>query len=260
MGAPILNTEQVIVFTFLFLRIGAIFVMIPVLGESPVPLRVKGGLAILISLLVFPSVHASIPHLQGDAEIFAIAFAMIGEILIGVTIGFAARLLFAGIQFAGDMIGFQIGFSIANVLDPISNTQVMIMAEFQYMVALLVYLAMDAHHIFIFAIVDSYRAVAPFGYHFSGPLFQAILTYAKELFVVAIKISAPVMAVLLFTNVALGVIARTVPQINIFIVGMPIQIVVGLTIFGITVPVFVKLVEQALTNLNTEVFTLLRLM
>lgn len=260
MGLSIPNTEQVLILIFVFLRIVAILVMIPVLGETSVPLRVKAGLAILISLLVFPSVRADIPHFQTEAEIVVIVIAMAGEVLIGVVIGFAARIIFAGIQFAGEMIGLQMGFSIVNVIDPVSSAQVSIMAEFQYMIAMLVYLAIDAHHIFIFAIVDSYRIVAPFGYHFSGPLIQALIIFSKGLFITAIKVSAPVMAVLLFTNVALGVLARTVPQMNVFIVGFPLQIAVGLTIMGLTIPVFVHLVQRALNSLNTEVHTLLRLM
>ena len=260
MGLPILNTEQVLILTFVFIRISAILFMIPALGEKSVPIRVKGGLAILISLLVFPSVRAEIPHFQAEAEIVAIAIAMAGEVMIGVVIGFAAKIIFAGIQFAGEMIGLQMGFSIVNVIDPVSSAQVSIMAEFQYLVAMLVYLAIDAHHIFIFAIVDSYRIVAPFGYHFSTPLIQALMIFSKGLFVTAIKISAPVMAVLLFTNVALGVIARTVPQMNVFIVGFPLQIAAGLTIMGLTIPLFVHLVQRTLNGLNTEVHTLLRLM
>lgn len=260
MGTPNLNADQILIFTFVFLRIGAILVMIPVLGEKSVPLRVKGGLAVLISMLVFPFVSADIPRLQSESKSLAILFSMIGEVLIGITIGFAARLIFAGIQFAGDMIGFQMGFSIANVIDPVSSAQVSIMAEFQYLIALLVYLAVDAHHTFLFAIVDSYRNVSMFGYHFSGSLIHAIITFSKELFVTAVKISAPVMAVLLFTNVALGVIARTIPQMNVFIVGFPLQIAAGLTVFGLTIPVFVKLAQIAMTSLGAEVHTLLRLM
>ncbi|MCX5836848.1 MAG: flagellar biosynthetic protein FliR [Deltaproteobacteria bacterium] len=260
MGTPILNTDQLLIFTFVFLRIGAILVMIPVLGETSVPLRVKGGLAILISMLVFPFVSADISRLQAESKSLAVLLSMIGEVLIGITIGFAARLIFAGIQFAGDMVGIQMGFSIVNVIDPVSSAQVSIMAEFQYLIALLVYLAIDAHHIFLFAIVDSYRNVSVIGYHFSGSLIQAMMTFSKELFVTAVKISAPVMAVLLFTNVALGVIARTIPQMNVFIVGFPLQIAAGLIVFGLTIPVFVKVVQKAMISLGTEVHTLLRLM
>ena len=93
MGTPILNTDQILIFTFVFLRIGAILVMIPVLGETSVPLRVKGGLAILISMLVFPFVSADISRLQAESKSLAVLLSMIGEVLIGITIGFAARLI-----------------------------------------------------------------------------------------------------------------------------------------------------------------------
>jgi flagellar biosynthesis protein FliR len=262
MGTPIINSEQVLLFTFLFLRIGAMLIMIPVIGERTVPLSVKGGLTILISLLLLPNLHTKLPdlHSESEAEIFFLVIAMCSEVLIGIVIGFAAKIIFSGIQFAGEMIGIQIGFSIVNVIDPISSAQVSVISEFQYLVALLIYLAVDAHHTFILAIADSYRFASPFAYHLSGSLVQYILVFSKELFVTAIKISAPIMAVLFFTNVALGIVARTVPQINIFIVGFPLQIAVGLTFFAMMSPFFVKLVQGLLARLGTEVYTLLRLM
>jgi len=260
MGIPSLNSEQILIFTLAFLRIGAMLVMIPVIGENTVPLRVKGGLAILISLLVSSSIPVNASVMQSEAGILTIAMAMAGEILIGIILGFAAKIVFAGIQFAGDLIGVQIGFAIVNIIDPVSRTQTSIISEFQYLIAALVYLAVDAHHMFIYAIVDSYRIIAPFGYHFSNSLVWDLIMFSSGLFVTAIKISAPVMAVLLFTNVALGVVARTVPQINIFIVGFPLQIVAGLFFFGLTIPVCVTLVQSALRGLSKEIHILLRLM
>lgn len=262
MGTPMINPEQALLFTFLFLRVGAILIMIPVIGERTVPPRVKAGLAVLISLLLFPAVQMKLPDLHSDSEaqILVLVLAMCSEVLIGIVIGFAAKIIFAGIQFAGQMIGIQIGFSIVNVIDPISSAQVSIISEFQYLVALLVYLALDAHHTFIIAIADSYRFVPPFAYHFSGSLMQHILVFSKELFVTAVKISAPVMAVLFFTNAALGIVARTVPQINIFIVAFPLQIAAGLTILALMSPFFVRLVQGMLARLGVEVYTLLRLM
>lgn len=260
MGIPILQTEQVLAFIFVFLRIGAILMTIPVIGERMVPVRIKGGVAILLTLLLFPAVHSALPPLHAEKQLLEVVLAMTGEVLIGVIIGFAARIIFAGIQFAGEIIGIQMGFSIVNVIDPASSSQVSILAEFQYLMALLVYLTIDAHHTLISAIVDSYRAVAPFGYRFSGPLMQTILIFSKELFVTAIKVSAPVMAVMLFTNVAMGMMARAVPQMNVFVVGFPIYIAAGMTVFGLTIPIFVKLVQRALEGLNAEVYVLLRLM
>lgn len=262
LGTPIINSEQILLFTFLFLRIGAILFMIPVIGERTVPPSVKGGITILISLLLLPNVNATLPdlHSESEAGIILLVIAMCSEVLIGIVIGFAAKIIFSGIQFAGEMIGVQIGFSIVSVIDPISSTQVSVISEFQYLVALLVYLAVDAHHTFIMAIADSYQFISPFAYHFSGSLVRYILVFSKELFVIAIKISAPIMAVLFFTNVALGIVARTVPQINIFIVGFPLQIAVGLTFLALMSPFFVKLVQGLLTRLGVEVHTLLRLL
>lgn len=259
-GIMMVSLEHIFVFTLVFLRISALLITIPVIGERTVPVRVKGGLAILVALLVFPSLGADINSLQSEDGILALTIAMIGEVVIGILIGLTTKIIFAGVQFAGEMIGIQIGFSIVNVIDPVSSSQVSVIAEFQYLIALLIYLAIDAHHTLIFAIVDSYRIVSPFSFHFSGPLMEHILILSRDLFIMAIKISAPIMAVLLFTNVALGVVARTVPQINVFIVGFPVQITVGLIVFGLTAPVFVMLVQRVLSSLNTQIYTLMRLM
>lgn len=260
MGTPVLNIEDILIFIFTLIRMSAVLVMIPVIGERLVPMRVKAGLSLLISLLIFPLVRTEIPQLQTELHLIAIATAMLGEVLIGVIIGFAARLVLAGIRFAGDMIGIQMGLSIVNVIDPASSTQASIMAEFHYLFAILIYLAVDAHHMFIHAVADSYRLVTPFSYNISSSMIEAIIVLSKGLFIIAVKISAPVMAALFFSNVALGIVARTVPQINVFIVGIPLHIAVGLIVFGLSVPVFVSVVQRALNSLNTEIQGLLRLM
>jgi flagellar biosynthetic protein FliR len=243
-----------------FLRISGILFVIPAFGERTVPVRVKAGLAILVTIIVYPLVRADVPNLEKEAQTFAVVVAIIGEVLIGVTIGFAARMIFAGIQYAGEVIGMNMGFYMINIYDPISSTQVNKIAEFQYLIALLVYFAVDAHHIFISAIIGSYQAVAPFGYHFSGSLMRAISLFSGELFMTAVKIGAPIIAVLFFTNAGLGIIARTVPQINIFIVGFPVQIAVGLIFFGLSAPLFVAMVQMVMTRMSLEVQTLLKLM
>jgi flagellar biosynthetic protein FliR len=260
MGSQILNTEYIFVFTLVFLRISAIVALTPVLGERSVPVRVKAGLALLIALLVFPIVRLELPAPPLDIGIVAAGLAMLGEVLIGVTIGFTVRIIFAGVQFAGNMMGLQMGLAIANVFDPVSSSQISIMAEFQYLFAMLVYLAVDAHHMLIYAVVDTYRFVAPFGFQFSPSLMHAIVLLANGMFVTAVKICAPVMAVLLFSNVALGVVARTVPQINIFIVGMPLHIATGLIITALTVPFFAAAIQRLLGGLSTDIQVLLRLM
>jgi len=185
---------------------------------------------------------------------------MIGEVLIGVTIGFGARLVFAGIQMAGNIVGFQMGFAIVNIIDPMTSAQVSVIAELKYLIAMMIFLSVNAHHLFFMAIAQSYDWVVPFGFHFSGSVMQYIFELSRDLFVIALKIGAPLMAVMLFTNVGLGVVARTVPQMNIFIVGFPLQISIGLIFLGITAPLFTRIVQGVMRSLEGHIITLLRLM
>ncbi len=240
----------------MFIRVSAIMVTIPVLGGRTVPVRVKAGLSLLIVFLIYPFVQLKAP--MGDLAVFPLALRMAGEVLIGVIIGFAGRLIFAGIQLAGQLIGFQMGFAIVNVVDPVTSAQVSIIAQLQYLIAVLIFLTINGHHIFLHAISDSYRVLPPLGFHFSGELMETILELSKNLFVIAIKTGAPVIVALLFTSVGLGLIARTVPQINIFIVGFPLKIAVGLIGIGLTLPMFLKVTEFFFFNLKGQVSMLLR--
>lgn len=180
--------------------------------------------------------------------------------MIGVMVGFAGRLIFDGIQLAGQLIGFQMGFSIVNVIDPVNNEQVSIISQFQYLIAMLIFLVMNGHHIFLYAIAESFRILPPLGFHFSGELMQLMLVFVRNMLEVAIKTGAPIIAVLLFMSVGMGLVARTVPQINIFIVGFPLQIAIGLIGIGVTLPMFLRVVETYFSNLEGEIVLLLRLM
>jgi flagellar biosynthesis protein FliR len=260
MVIPFLTTEQIEAFILVLLRVSAIVVMIPVFTHRSIPVRVKGGLSLLVAVLVFPVVRDVMPSLSAKGGLLPMVVRMAGELMIGITIGFAVRFIFVGVQYAGEFIGIQMGFNMASVLDPMSNLQVSVISEMLYMMAMLVFLSINGHHIFITAIADSYRIVAPLSFHFSGSLMQAIMELSMDMFMVAIKISTPVVAVLLFTNLGLALIARTVPQVNILVVGFPIQIAVGLIFLGLTTPLFLKVLEQYFAHLPGEVSALLRLM
>jgi flagellar biosynthesis protein FliR len=259
MSLPFLSAEHIEAFILILLRVSAIIVTIPVLSETGIPVQIKAGLSLLISLIIFPLVLPKIPQ-PANYHVLILMYRMAGEVMIGVIIGYAARFVFAGIQIAGDMIGFQMGLSVANVIDPMTSEQVSTITELQYLIAMLVFLTVDAHHIFFSAIVQSYSVLNPLTFHFSGQLMQAIFDFSQEMFVVAVKLGAPLMAVMLFTNVGLGIIARTVPQMNIFIVGFPLQISVGLIFLGLTAPLFVKMTQGFFAGLETKIGLLLRLM
>jgi flagellar biosynthetic protein FliR len=259
MSLPFLSAEHIEAFILVLLRVSAIIVTIPVISETAIPVQIKAALSLLISLIIFPLVLPKIPQ-PANYQVLILMYRMAGEVMIGVIIGYAAKFVFAGIQIAGEMIGFQMGLSIANVIDPLTSKQVSTIADLQYLIAMLVFLAVDAHHFFFSAIIQSYSILNPLTFHFSGQLMQAIFDFSSEMFVVAVKLGAPLMAVMLFTNVGLGIIARTVPQMNIFIVGFPLQISIGLIFLGLTAPLFVKMTQGLFAGLETKIGLLLRLM
>lgn len=251
-----ITVEQIETFVVILLRVSSIVATMPILGHRAVSVRVKGGLSLMIAFLLFPFIELHI----SSPDILSLTSRIAGEIIIGITIGLAGRLIFAGVQLAGQLAGFQMGFAIVNVFDPISSAQVSIIAQFQYLLAMLIFLAVDGHHLFLYAIAESYSIVPAFGFHFSGGLTQSIVELSSDIFVVAVKIGAPVIAMLLMISIGFGLIARTVPQINILIVGFPIKIAVGLICIGLSLPVFTKMVSSIFLNFGDTLTLLLHLM
>jgi flagellar biosynthetic protein FliR len=185
---------------------------------------------------------------------------MAGEVMIGITLGLAGRLVFAGVQLAGQLAGFIMGFAIVNVFDPITSTQVSIIAQIYYLFAMLIFLAVDGHHIFLYAIAESYRIVPPFDFHFSGELTQSIAELSKGIFILAIKAGALVITSLLMIDIGFGLVARTVPQINILIIGFPIKIAVGLISIGLALPSFARMMGTIFLNFGDTLNQLLHFM
>ena len=161
---------------------------------------------------------------------------------------------------AGQLAGYQMGLAIANVMDPASNQQVPILAQFNNVIALLIFVATNAHHWFIRALAESYRLVEPFGFHFSNSLMEQLLNSAGTMFIIAIKVGSPVIAALLLSTVAFGLIARTVSQMNIFIVAMPLKIAVGFLFIGFSLPFFIAFLKQLFSGLGVTIFNLLKAM
>jgi flagellar biosynthetic protein FliR len=257
MNFPLFSPAQIELFFLVFLRVGAIVIMLPILGDRTSPVRIKAGLSLFITILVVP--FLDIP--AGISEdVFALGMKIGGELLTGIVLGFAGRLLFEGIQMAGQLIGFQMGFSIVNIIDPVTSEQVSIIAEFQYLLAGLFFLAVDGHHILLRAISESYTVVPIFGFHMTGFLVQNFADLTRDMFVVTMKISAPVVVALVFANIGLGLVARTVPQINVFIVGFPLQIAIGLIGVGLTVPVFLHVSTGLFSGLSGQITLLLKSM
>jgi flagellar biosynthetic protein FliR len=234
-------------FLFVLLRVGALIMFFPILGSPQVPGRIKIGLILFVSIAVFPIVRATPMH--DPKSLFELVVNLFSEITIGLAVAYSARLMFTAVQIAGTVVDFQMGFGVVNVIDPQTETQVSVTAQFQNIIAILFFLALDAHHIIIGAIVESFFLINPFQINFSTFTPEIILLLFKATFVTAVKIAAPIMAILFFISVGLGLVARTVPQMNVFIVGFPLQIGVGLLMVGLSISFFSIVVQGQIEQL-----------
>ncbi len=236
------------------LRVGGIMTVAPMFGHRNVPSMVKLGLILLISLILLPTVTTSVdlpPNLLSMVAILA------KEVMAGLAIGFTSLLIFIAIQFAGNLIGMQMGFGIVNVLDPNSQTQVPLIGQLQFLLAMLIFLALDGHHMLLSAITGSFHIIPlgeiTFTHLTSEVLVRAVVGSLAQ----GIKLGAPCIVTLFLLDVSLGIVARTVPQMNIFIIGFPLKISVGLFMLGASMPIVGYVFSKLLQGLNSDLNNLI---
>jgi flagellar biosynthetic protein FliR len=235
-------------FLLVLCRASAIFLVAPVLGNANVPQRVKIGLSFLLALMFTPLLMKT-PLTVDVTNGWSLAVAVLQELSIGLVIGFLAQLLFVAFQFAGQAVGLQMGFGMANVFDPQSHAQVSITAQFYLLVGVLVFLLIDGHHWLIVALEKSFKAVPLGTFHLDQRLFAVVMHASDDLFWVTLTLMAPVLGVLLLAEVGMGIVARIMPQMNVFVAAFPVKIGLGVLTMALAFPLMVgymgSLTEQS---------------
>lgn len=224
-------------FFMVFGRMTGLFLSAPVFANKQMPARIK----ILIIIVLSAAMAYYVPvnyAVQLTTPAYFIA-ALVLEVAIGYTIGLVAYVCFAAIQLAGQIMDMQMGFAIVNVVDPMSGTQVPLMGNFSNLLALLIYLSINGHHYLLQALAQSYQVIPVLGAHISTNFMDLLVEITVYMFIMAVKISAPVVIAILTTDIAMGFVARAVPQMNVFIVGIPLKIFMGLIALLVMLPVYV---------------------
>lgn len=255
MNLPWPEIEQITVGLLILLRVGALVIFLPVLGHQLVPQQVKVGLIVLLSIIIYPIVSGSVTLIPLDPVAFA-AIA-IQEILIAGAIALFGQLIFASAQFAGQLISFQMGMTVANVFDPTTHSQQSVIGQLAMTLAMLLWVTVGAHYIFISALIESFT-LFPVDQPWSFPGLLALTDAAAAMFVLSLKIAAPIMLLLTFVYIALGLVSRAVPQIQVFFVSFPLTVGLGLFAFGIGMPAFIYLMHNAYEALSMQVPMFLR--
>ena len=227
MGWAELFTESYVVgFILLFFRFGALFLAVPIFSHQNIPMTVKASMAFFFTIVFY----SSMPALQIDINLPTILIAILSELLFGLAIGVILLLSYNVITFAGGLISFMMGFSMASAIDPQSGVSMPIISQFLSLMALMVLLSMDMHHWILLFVDNSLSSVPLGGFLFKENLFDYTIHATSNMFVVGFVIAFPIVALSLLADIIFGMLMKTMPQFNLLVIGFPIKIMVAFAV------------------------------
>ncbi len=246
-------------FLLILTRLTGLFVISPIFSRANVPMTMKIGLAVTLSLILLP---LSIHNVNLDINnIRALIFFSTTEFLIGIIIGFISFIYFSVVYLAGTVIDIQMGFGMVNIMDPQTNAQMPIMSGLYSILISLVFLTVNGHHMLIQSIIHSYE-VLPIGFQIS--INQNIITHLThmllETFALSLQLSAPILISIFIVNVILCILARTMPQMNIFMVGMPLKIFIGIIIVFLSLNFFISYSEVVFDKMFRAIYEFMKIL
>jgi len=238
------------IFLLVLLRASIFVSFLPYFSSKNLPVRFKIGFAVAMAFVLTPVVEIEIART-------ALPLLVVREMVMGVVLGLMARFVFFVVEVAGQLMSYAMGLSVATAFNP-EIGQSTELAGFYGIVAMLVFLAMDAHHELIYVFVQSYEWL-PAGQLSLARLLPEVVSMGSRIFVMALKLSAPVLVVIFVSNIVLGFLSKAAPQLNVFAVGFPVYLAVGFVVMIVGLPVFIQAVGSHFLNMREEMLRVLAL-
>ena len=229
-----LSPEFTYGFFLILIRTASMLVSAPLLSHRSIPAWMRIGFAVFFSLVMVPVQGDRLP--EPPAGYGTLAAAVLSETLLGLGLGMAMQLIFIGLQMGSHIIGLQMGFSLGAVFDPVSGAQFGAIDQFFSILVTLVFFTVNGHHMVIQALAETLWAIPPGSFDPLSLQSSAIASLVSGLFVTALRVAMPVVVALFVTDVGMGFVARTMPQANVLIVGLPIKIGVGIIVLIAALP------------------------
>jgi len=241
----------------LAIRFGVLAATLPLLDLRSVPPLWRVALAVCFAAALAPGIAQSLPETSVSLTWPSLAMECVRSLVVGALLGFTVNLVFTAVRYAGSIVGMQIGFAIVNSFDPLSNSQVSVISQMYYLLAVLLFFTTGAHQILVAAMFQSSLAVPPFapGDPVGGAWY--LMREFSSVFILGLKIAAPVVIVLLLVSASMGVIVKTVPQLNVLVVGFPIKIGVGLITVGLSLVFFRQVTVTAMSGMQNKLAEML---
>lgn len=224
------NPGDLLSFFLTVFRISIVLFLLPFFGGNSIPKTVKATLVLILSLALWPQL--SFPGEMFPGSLTGIVIMIIGELILGLILGLLVNFLFGAVQFGGQIVGFQMGFAMVNVVDPITGVSNAVTAHFLYMCTMLTFLVLNGHLQLLNAVGMSFEYIPPGGLLITPGLANHIFQFSNLMFILAIKIAAPIMAALFLVDLSLALISRAAPQMHVLVLGFPVKISVGFFFLG----------------------------
>lgn len=250
---PIANFAS---FFLVFVRVGAILMTAPLLGHRSIPGIWRLGFAGMLSFILLLA-HGE-PMTPPPTELFPFLLVMAQELALGLMVGFICRLVFEGICMAGRLVGLQMGLGFGTLMAQGSEDESQLFDQLYYLMAILIFLAINGHHWLIMEVGRTFDLVPLGSFGFDSPLPQALITLTGNLFLVAVKISLPVVGTLLLADLALSIMGRAMPQMQVFLVGLPLKIMLGFFTIMVALPFALDSMGVLFQGISRDVEVLLQ--
>lgn len=228
--AELFTDAYVVGFMLLFFRFAALFISIPIFSHQAIPLSLRSAMALFFAIFFY----SSMPALTFEVTFPSVIIAILGEILLGVAVGVVLQLAFNVITFAGGIISFMMGFSMASAIDPQSGVSMPIISQFLSLLALMVMFSVDLHHWILLFVDGSLKAVPLGGFMVNENFYHYLLNATANMFVVGFMIAFPITALSLLADIIFGMLMKTMPQFNLLVIGFPIKIIVSFVVLMAT--------------------------
>ena len=227
----------------------------PLFAFRGIPATFRVGLPFFLAVVLYPLI-GDIPEPAGGA--WGYGLAAVTEVFVGLLMGFTVTMIVNSIRVAGQFIDLQIGYAMSAMADPLSGAQSTLIAQFFYYLAFILFLVMDGHHLMILGLARSYEMVPLGAATMSGGVgYQLIESFSGAL-TISLRVAAPVLSVLLISDLTLGFLSRTTPQINVFLTGFLIKIMVGMLVLAFLLPFMGTVMQSVIDVLENDMYTLLR--
>ena len=250
------SETEIVAFTLILLRVAAFVAVWPVFGTPSVPPPVKMLMALAIAMLLLPVINWR----ENQVELLSqhIAWLALKEAVVGLILGFVCRLYFFAVSIGGQIVSVSMGLANAQIMNPTLGARGSAVEQFQVVLATLVFLAIDGHHMFIHGLVQSFEFVPMHLASIRFDTFILVGNAVQEVIVIGIKISAPILIAILFVNISMGVIGRAVPQINVLVTSLPVNILVGLAVLTISVPLYITEMDGLVVVMAERLFSFMK--